>query len=247
MPQAADIRVLIAVEDPVAAAGLHAILSLPGQIECLDLPRALDDLRGLVAADPPDVLLMDVELRRRDPQLIPDLVGTFSGLRILVYVNHSPEDCALRHMLELGGRARLSPGAVARLDDCCLMSLRQRAHGCLGTGVEAEVVVHSVRALHAGEVVAAPWLTSLARMIRHPGGGAKAVPPISVRELEIMTLLAQGLSNKQIAERLGLRQQTVKNHVTRTMEKLGVQNRLEVGLLAARHNLRLADEGAVPD
>lgn len=245
MPQAATIRVLIAVKDPVAAVGLHTILSVPGQIECLDLPQDLDDVRGLVASDPPDVLLMDVDLRRQDPRLLPDLVETFSDLRILVYVDHSPEDCALRHMLELGGRARLSPGAVARLDDCCLTSLRQRAHGCLGTGVEAEVVVHSVRAVHAGEVVAAPWLASLARMIRRPSGGANTASPISVRELEVMTLLAEGRSNKQIAERLGLQQQTVKNHVTRTMEKLGVQNRLEVGLLAARHNLRLADEEPV--
>jgi DNA-binding NarL/FixJ family response regulator len=242
MPQASAIRVLIAVKDPVAAIGLHTILSVPGEVECLPLPESVDDVRGLVAADPPDVLLLDVDLRRQDPQLLPELVAGFAALRVLVYVDHSPEDCALRHMLELGGRARLSPEALARLDDCCLTSLRQRAHGCLGTGVDADAVVQSVRSVHAGEVVAAPWLASLARMIHSRAGHVRAASPISVRELEVMTLLAEGLSNKQIADRLGIREQTVKNHVTRTMEKLGVRNRLEVGLLAARHNLRLADE-----
>ncbi|HKJ01051.1 MAG TPA: response regulator transcription factor [Longimicrobiales bacterium] len=241
MPQASAIRVLIAVQDDVAAMGLRTILSVQGEMECLPLPGALHDVRGLVAGDPPDVLLLDVDLRREDPRLLPDLVESFPDLRVLVYVDHAPEDCALRHMLEPGGRARLSPEALARLDDCCLTSLRQRAHGCLGTGVEARAVVESVRSVHAGEVVAAPWLASLARMIHSPGGKARAGSPISVRELEIMTLLAQGLSNRLIAERLGIREQTVKNHVTRTMDKLGVSNRLEVGLLAARHNLRLAD------
>jgi DNA-binding NarL/FixJ family response regulator len=246
MSKASTIRVLIAVQDPVAAAGLHTILSGPDDIVCLALPDSLDDVRDLVAANAPDVLVLDVELRRRDPRLLRDLVSTHPGTRILVYVNHSPMDCALRHMLELGGRARLSPDALARLDDCCLTSLRQRAHGCLGTGVDGDAVIHGVRTVHAGEVAAVPWLASLARMSQEPVGKTRGSSPISVRELEVMTLLAEGLSNKEIGERLGIREQTVKNHVTRTMGKLGVRNRLEVGLLSARHNLKLTDGGGIP-
>ena len=242
MPQASAVRVLIAIKDPVAAVGLHTILSRPGEMECLPLPAELTDIRGLVAQAVPDVLLLDVALRRQDSALLADLVDTFPALRILVYVDHSPEDCALRHMLELGGRARLSSEALTRLDDCCLRSLRQRAHGCLGSGVEADSIVQAVRSVHAGEVVAAPWLASLARTIHTPSGRSRSTAAISVRELEVMTLLAEGLSNRQIAERLGIQEQTVKNHVTRTMEKLGVNNRLEVGLLAARHHLKLAPE-----
>jgi DNA-binding NarL/FixJ family response regulator len=242
MPQASAIRVLVLVRDAVAANGLHAILSVPGEMDCLPLPRELDDVRGLVARDRPDVLLLDVDFRREDPRLLPDLVEAFPDLRVLVYVDHAPGECALRHMLESGGRARLSAEALARLDECCLTSLRQRAHGCLGRGLASEAVVESVRSVHAGAVVAAPWLASLARTIHSPGGQTRAGSPISVRELEIMTLLAEGLSNRQISERLGIQEQTVKNHVTRTMDKLGVNNRLEVGLLAARHNLRLVDE-----
>ena len=245
MPQASSIRVLIAVKDTVAATGLHTLLSAPDDLECLDLPPDVDDVRGLVAADPPDVLLLDVDLRRKDALLLPDLLREHPDLRVLVYLDHSPEDCALRHMLEMGGRARLSPEALSRLDDCCLTSLRQRAHGCLGTGVDASAVVRSVRSVNAGELVAAPWITALANMVQASGGKTPGPSPITVRELEVMTLLSEGLSNKQIAERLDLREQTVKNHVTRTMEKLGVNNRLEVGLLAARHNLRLnQDESA---
>jgi DNA-binding NarL/FixJ family response regulator len=248
MFKASPIRVQVAVKDVVAATGLRTILSEADGIECLPLPESLDDIRALVARVRPDVLLMDVSLRRADDRLLPDLAEAHPGTRVLVYVDHSPLDCALRHLLELGERARLSTEAMARLDDCCLTSLRQRAQGCLGTGVGPDVVVQSVRTVHAGEVAAAPWLSVLAGMVNNAHGAQGQEPsPISVRELEVMTLLAKGLSNRQIAERLGIREQTVKNHVTRTMEKLGVSNRLEVGLLAARHNLRLTADESVAD
>lgn len=239
------IRVLLAVKDPVAAVGLRTILNQAEGIVCA--PSAdtdTTDVRGAVAREEPDVLLLDVALRRPDPQLIADVVERHPGTRVLVYVDHSPRDCALQHLLELGGRAHLSPEAVGRLDDCCLTSLRQRAHGCLGTGVATHAVVGAVRAVAAGEVAALPWLASLAESVRLDGGGDGS--PISVRELEVMTLLARGQSNKQIAKQLGIREQTVKNHVTRTMEKLGVNNRTEVGLLAARHNLRLREDDGAP-
>lgn len=241
MGAAHRIRVLVVVKDPVVSVGLRTILNQAEGIVCA--PSREGDtaaVRGAVAREAPDVLLLDVALRRSDPQLIADVVERHPGTRVLVYVDHSPQRCALQQLLELGGRARLSPGAQARLDDCCLTSLRQRAHGCLGTGLGVHGIVEAVRAVAAGEVAAAPWLASLAETVRLAGGGDAS--PISVRELEVMTLLARGLSNKRIARQLGIRERTVKNHVTRAMEKLGPHNRTEVGLLAARHGLRLMEE-----
>lgn len=244
MPHPAPVRVLVAVEDPIASIGLSAVLSEADGMTCLPVPDDLGALRGAVAADPPDVLVVDVALRRADPDLIPDMVRAHPGTRILVYVDHASEDCAIQHMLESGGRAGLSPEAIGRLDDCCLTSLRQRAHGCLGRGVDPDMVVTAVRSVAAGEVVAAPWLAALARTLARAAEPSGGPAPITERELEVMTLLAEGLSNKQIASRLGVREQTVKNHVTRTMEKLGAHNRTEVGLFAARNRLRLVEAGA---
>lgn len=244
MPHPAAVRVLVAVRDPIASMGLRAVLGDADGVTCLPVPDGLGTLREAVAADPPDVLVLDVALRRADADLIPDLVRAHAETRILVYVDHAPEDCAIQHMLESGGRAGLSPEAVKRLDDCCLTSLRQQAHGCLGTGVDPDMVVRAVRGVAAGAVVAAPWLAALARTLARAAEPSGGPSPISERELEIMTLLAEGLSNRQIAERLGVREQTVKNHVTRTMEKLGAQNRTEVGLFAARSRLRLVEVGA---
>jgi DNA-binding NarL/FixJ family response regulator len=238
----AAIRVLVAVREPLTAVGLRTVLGEAEGMECLPLPEDLSDLRSLVRRQAPDVLILDVAIRRDDPELVPDLEEACSETRVLVYVDHSPHECALRYMLELGGRAHLTPEAMARLDDCCLTSLRQRALGCVGTGARLAEVVAAVRTVARGEVAAAPWLASVAGAIHGATRGSAKGAAISVRELEIMTLLAEGLTNLQIAERLGIREQTVKNQVTRTMEKLGVHNRTEVGLLAARHHLRL-----VPD
>jgi len=236
------IRVLVAVRDPVTAVGLRTVLDEAAGIVCASLPESVTDVRGSVEEISPDVLVLDVALRRADPRLLPDLAASHPSTKVLVYVDHSPEECALRHMLDLGGRIRLSRAALARLDDCCLTSLRQSALGCVGTGADLHSVVDAVRAVARGEVAAGPWLACLAQIVHGPSDKARGESPISVRELEVMTLLAEGLSNKQIARRLGIREQTVKNHVTRTIEKLGVENRTEVGLLAARHNLRLIDE-----
>ncbi|GMV05352.1 MAG: DNA-binding response regulator [Gemmatimonadota bacterium] len=243
MPDAAPIRVLVVVKDPIVAIGYRAVLDAADGIACVPPPDGvLDDVSAAAGALRPDVLLLDVALRRSDPQLISRVLEASPETRVMVCVEHGPEECAVQHMLELGGRSRLAPEALSRLDDCCLTSLRQRAHGCMATGMGPESVVRSVRAVATGEVVAAPWIAALARSMALPNGRETDLAPISVRELEVMALLAEGLSNREIAERLGIQEQTVKNHVTRTMEKLGVRNRTEVGILAARHRLRLVDD-----
>ncbi len=237
------IDVLVAVADPIAAAGLTAILDGADDMRCLPPVDAPEDVRAAVVLHEPDVLVMDVVYRRADASLVPEIADGPTGTNVLVYVDHSAEDCGVRHMLELGGTARLSPEALAKVDECCLTSLQHKALGCLGTGSSPEHLLQAVRTVAGGEVAAAPWLAAVAETVR-VGRGDGEPAPISAREVEIMALLAEGLSNKHIAERLGIREQTVKNHVARTMEKLGAHNRLEVGLMAARHHIQVADESA---
>jgi DNA-binding CsgD family transcriptional regulator len=186
------------------------------------------------------VLVLDVKQRRADPELIPGLMKRFADLRILVFVNHTAEECGMRHLLLDGGRAKLAPEALAMVDDCCLTSLRQKALGCLAMGTQPAGVLEAVRAVARGEVAAAPWLTAVASSLA-AAGDADGIPPITPRELQVLALLAKGHSNKQIARILEIREQTVKNHVGRLMEKLGVGSRLEAGLFAAEHHVNLVD------
>ena len=235
------IDVQVAVADPIAAIGLSTVLDGAEDMRCLPSIDSLEAVRAAVNVHEPDVLVLDVVYRRADASLVPEVAEGPTGTNVLVYVDHSAEDCGVRHMLELGGTARLSPEALAKVDECCLTSLQHQALGCLGTGSSPQHLLQAVRTVAGGEVAAAPWLTAVAETVRGGNEEGKAAP-ISAREVEIMAMLAEGLSNRLIAERLGIREQTVKNHVARTMDKLGVHNRLEVGLMAARHHIRVADE-----
>ncbi len=236
------IDVVVALEDPLVRLGVKAVLDGSEDCRTVALPEDLDQLRTVMEEMDPDVLILDVVHRRADESLLPELTERHPSCSVLVHVGHSSLECALRHLLDLGSRAYLSDDAVRRLDECCLTSLRTGAQGCLPQEVNPESLLRAVRSVAAGEVVAAPWLTAVARMGASTTDQDRARRAITPRELEVIALLAQGLGNKQIARRLGIREQTVKNHVTRAMDKLGLGSRLEVGLMASRMNLELTED-----
>ena len=233
------VSVLVAVGDPVVGIGLRTVLDDSESCESLEFTHDITQVRDRVARLRPDVVLLDVAFRRADGALVPDIAEQHPETSVLVYVDHSPKECGVRLLLQDGERARLSPEAVARLDDCCLISLQNQARGCVGTGSPPEAVVAAVEAVSRGEIAAAPWLEIVADAFgsRKDGSGPDA---ISARELEVMTLLSKGMGNKAIATHMGVREQTVKNYVTKLMAKLGVESRFEVGLLAATQHLTLA-------
>jgi len=235
------IQVLVAVSDPIAEIGLRAVLDDADDTHAVLFDSDAGDIPSAVAEHEPDLLLLDVEHRRADPGLVPGLIADHPNLRVVVLVDHTAEECGIRHLLSVGGRAKLAPDALARVDDCCLTSLREMALGCVARGSSPEAVLAAVRAVHRGEIAAAPWLTTVASSLAG-GTDEQGHAPISARELEVMAFLAEGLSNKQIARQMEIREQTVKNHVGHLMEKLGVASRLEAGLLAAKHHLTLTDE-----
>ncbi len=235
------IDVVVAVSDPLVRIGIKAVLDGAEDCRVVGSPEGLDELRQLMGELNPAVLILDVAYRRADDSLLADLAAKSPSCGVLVHVEHSSLECALRHLLDLGSRTYLSDEALRRLDECCLTSLRMGAQGCLPQQVDPESLLRAIRSVASGEVVAAPWLTAVARMgsdVSEEGMRR----PITPRELEVIALLARGLGNKQIAKRLGIREQTVKNHVTRAMDKLGVTSRLEVGLMASRMNLELTED-----
>ena len=174
------------------------------------------------------------------------MVTTYPDLKVLVFVEHSDEECSVRSLLADPQGARFSEDALEHLDECCLTSLRSAAKGCVARTADPARLIHAVRTVADGEIAAAPWLTA----ILTPGSsapGPDAPAPISARELEVIGLVADGKGNKEIARQLGIREQTVKNHLASIMTKLGVKSRLEVGVQAVKQNLsaqkRAAGEG----
>jgi len=226
--------VVVAVQDALPRLGIQAALEDAGVARVV---ASLDDVEALDAAldeHDPQVLVLDVRFRRNDPDLLPGLVRRHPSCRVLVLVPHKANECALRHLLSEGGRVQLSPSAATRIDECCLTSLRGEARGCIACEAGADEVVQAVTAVAAGHVAAAPWLSAFADVgMGHTGDR----PAITTRELEVMALLAKGLGNKAIGRKLGIREQTVKNHLARLMAKLGLSSRSQVGLAAARYHV----------
>lgn len=104
---------------------------------------------------------------------------------------------------------------------------------------EPERILKAIRAVTSGEIAAAPWLAAV--LNQESGRSRRPRPagdqPVTARELEVISLVAEGLSNKEVARRLGIREQTVKNHLVQISKKLGVSSRLEIGLEAVRHHV----------
>ena len=114
--------------------------------------------------------------------------------------------------------------------------VRAGACGYLLKDTSAEVLIDIIRRVHAGEVFIQPEIASRAlRAAMHPSGGM--IEPLSDREREVLVMLAQGVPNKEIADRLHIAEGTVKNHVSNILAKLQVINRTQAADLARRRGL----------
>ena len=118
--------------------------------------------------------------------------------------------------------------------DTVLNSLRAGAAGYIVKGTSASDLVGALRSICKGEGYTSPALASrlLHATARHQ---PDELDDLSMREREVFDLLGEGLTNREIAERLFLSEKTVKHYVTMVMQKVGARHRVEVALMAARH------------
>lgn len=230
--------VVVAVPEALRRLGIEASLRESDVARVVAALDSVDTLDAVLEEHQPNVLILDVRFRRDDPELIRGLTTRHPSCRVLVLVPHKAQECALRNLLSGGGPAHLSPGAASRIDECCLTSLKDNAHGCLACEASSEEVIQTVAAVAAGQVAAASWLSAFADVGL---GNGQRRPTITARELEVMALLAKGLGNKAIGRALGIREQTVKNHLARLMSKMGLTSRSQVGLVALRYHVRVKE------
>ena len=121
-------------------------------------------------------------------------------------------------------------------DDYVFQAVRAGAQGYLLKDTPADRLVSTIRRVHAGEVFIQPEIASRAlRELVRPQ--AQPLEPLSEREREALVLLAQGLSNREIAEKLVITEGTVKNHVSSILAKLQAENRTQAADIARRRGL----------
>ena len=206
-------RVLLCDDQALVRSGFRLILEgredieVAGEAEdgreAIELARRLD----------PDVIVMDVRM--------PNLDGVE----------------ATRRLVAGGSRARILILTTFDLDEYVYEAIRAGASGFLLKDVQPAQLVDAIRVVAAGEALLAPSVTRrLLDRFAHTLPGEEKPPPelasLTERELEVLKLLAGGLSNSELAERLFLSETTVKSHISSVLRKLGLRDRVQAVVLA---------------
>lgn len=209
-----EIRLVIVDDHPIVRDGLVAILNT--QADFLVVGEAGDGwalLEGY-AAWQPDVVLLDLEM--------PELDGL----------------TALTRLKKMDPAARVIVFTAFDTDERILEAVKAGAAGYLLKGAPRDELFRAIRIVRAGGSLLQPVVASkLMRQVSQTSEAAGEVEPLTPRELEVLTLLAQGYQNKEIAAELVISERTVKFHVSSILGKLDVGNRTEAVAVAAQHGL----------
>jgi len=218
----APVRIVVADDHQVVRAGFAALLDTQPDFAVVGTARDGAEAVRLSHELQPDVLLMDVRMPGTDGiEATRQLTeGQPGGPRILILTTFD-------------------------LDDYVYDALCAGASGFLLKDVTAERLFEAVRVVAAGEALLAPAVTG--RLISEfarlrPGRTASAGPDATLavltpRETEVLSLVAEGLSNQQIAVRLVVTEETVKTHVSRVLRKLGLRDRTQAVIAAYESGL----------
>ena len=242
------IRIVVADGHAIDRHGFVSMLGGQPDFECVGEAANSAEAIERCASLRPAVLVLTLNLPADSGgPALPVIHAALPGLRILAISERGVANCLV---LNPPGRARLA--AYSRLPHCdggtdCLQLAM--AHGALGTvrrSAEPEALFQAVRAVAAGQTSYEPR-TSPAFSRDGIGAATHGDLGLSVRELDVAVLLAEGQSNKEISGLLSISEPTVKKHVGQILKKLSVQDRLQAGLFVARHPLLFARGNASSD
>ncbi|HEX9423478.1 MAG TPA: response regulator transcription factor [Pyrinomonadaceae bacterium] len=208
------IRILLVDDQPLFREGLHTLLSVQPDFEVVGEAGNGEEAITLARSLLPSVVLMDLQM--------PVLDGV----------------AATRRLHEEQPNSRVIVLTTFDDDEMVFDGLRAGAVGYLLKDASSEKLAEAVRVAARGETflqpsVAAKVVAEFARLSRKTAGtGNSVIEPLSERELEILCLIAQGASNREIAGALFLAEGTVKNHVSNILGKLEVRDRTQAALKA---------------
>ena len=213
------IRVVIADDQQMVRQGFTVLLNTKPDIDVIG--QAVDGLDAIakVAELTPDVVLMDIRM--------PELGGIEATRRITA---ESPQ-------------IKVLVLTTFDLDEYVYEALRAGASGFILKDASVDELAEAVRVLTAGDALLAPGITrrliaEFSRLDKRPRAPLKQrVGDLTERETEVLALIAQGLSNAEIAERLVVAEQTVKTHVGRILVKLGLRDRTQAAVFAYESGL----------
>ncbi|WP_406057188.1 response regulator transcription factor [Streptomyces sp. NBC_01077] len=208
-----QIRVLLVDDHQVVRRGLRTFLEVQDDIEVVG--EASDGAEGVASAEElrPDVVLMDVKMPGTD------------GIE------------ALKQLRELDNPARVLIVTSFTEQRTVVPALRAGASGYVYKDIDPDALAGAIRSVHAGHILLQPEVAGalLAQDDSHGGTGRGST--LTEREREVLGLIADGRSNREIARALVLSEKTVKTHVSNILMKLDLADRTQAALWAVRHGL----------
>lgn len=209
------IRVVLADDHAVVRRGLAGLIESTEDLEVVGIARDGSEAVALVREHRPDVAVMDLQMPVLDGvEATRAILGEATGTEVLVLTSFSDH---------------------ARID----AALEAGAVGYLLKDAEPEALLDGIRAVARGESPLDPRAARhvLSRRSSAAPGADQDVAALSPREAEVLRLVVEGLLNKQIAQRLGITERTVKAHLTSAYQRIGVADRTQAALWAQRHDL----------
>jgi DNA-binding NarL/FixJ family response regulator len=214
----APIRIALVDDQELVRTGFRMVLE--AQPDMTVVGEAADGLAAIefARAHTADVMVMDARMPRLD------------GV------------AATRQIRQAGDRPRVLMLTTFDLDEYAFAALKAGASGFLLKDVPPEELLFAIRAVHSGDAVVAPSTTRrlldrFAPMLPASDGNAAELEELTERERQVLILVAQGLSNAELAKRLFVSEATVKTHVGRILAKLGLRDRVQAVVYAYENGL----------
>jgi DNA-binding NarL/FixJ family response regulator len=213
------IRVLIADDQALFRRGLFVVLGTEEFVEVVAEAENGEEAVARAAELAPDVVLMDVRMPR------------INGIE------------AARQIRDLLPSTKILMLTVSDEEDDLYEAIKAGANGYLLKEISVEEVAEAIRAVIQGQSLISPSMAS--KLLNEFNSLAKQAaereqfptPVLTARELEVLKLVAKGMSNKEVADQLYISENTVKNHVRNILEKLHLHSRMEAVMYAVRKRL----------
>jgi DNA-binding NarL/FixJ family response regulator len=206
--------VLIADDQALMRAGFRMILEAEPDLEVVGEATTGDEAVAEADRLRPDVVLMDVRMPEMD------------GIE------------ATRRLLESNNGTKVVMLTTFDMDEYVYEAFRAGASGFLVKDVPPEQLIAGIRSVASGDALLAPSVTRrlIEEYVHHPPNGLPAPPPevdrLTAREVEVLQMMARGLSNGEIASELFVSETTVKTHVAHLLSKLGLRDRVQAVVFA---------------
>ena len=211
-----SIRVMIVDDHEVVRTGLTSILGAEPGLEVVGQAASADEALRQMRSLRPDIILMDVRMEGLSGIEACRLIrSTYDETKVLMLTSYGEEEAVLA-------------------------SIMAGASGYLLKNVRRSALIDGIRAVADGKNLLDPAVTGdvLERLAALASAEQdRAVAALSEREREVLVLIGEGCTNREIGERLYISENTVRNHVSNVMAKLGAARRTEAAVFAARHGL----------